>query len=71
MAANEIEALVLRQRARHLPHRPRLARGDVERAGRVGGQRQQVRPGDVAHVDEVAQLAAVLEDAGSAAGGER
>ena len=39
-------------------------RADVERArdGLVGGQREHVRPRDVADVDEVAQLPAVLED---------
>jgi len=36
-----------------------------------GGQRQDVRAGDVAHVDEVAQLPAVLEHAWGAPGRER
>ena len=39
--------------------------------GLAGGEREDVRAGDVAHVDEVAQLAAVLEDARRAAGRQR
>ena len=60
------------QGARHLADAARRARAHVEGAGRRLGrqQRQQVGLRDVAHVDEVAQLAAVLEDAGRAAGGQ-
>ena len=53
-----------RQRARHVADGARRARGDVERARRrlVRREREDVGAGDVAHVDEVAQLPAVLED---------
>ncbi len=54
-----------RQRAGHLEDAARPAAGDVERAGDRGRrrERQHVGAGDVAHVDEVAKLAAVLEHA--------
>ena len=61
------------ERLRQLEHRARRPARDVERArDRLRrGQREHVGAGDVAHVDEVAPLAAVLEHARRAAGGER
>ncbi len=59
------------QRAGHVEHGARRPARDVERArDRLGrGERAQVGARDVAHVDEVAPLAAVLEHARRAAGG--
>ena len=60
------------ERVRHLEHGARRPAGDVEgaRDGLRRGEREHVRPRDVADVDEVAALAAVLEDARRPARGE-
>ena len=52
-----------RQCPRHLQHGPGGPAGDVERAslGIGAGERDHARPRDVTHMDEVAQLLAVLE----------
>ena len=53
--------------------RLRRSRGDIERTASCGPrvEGEQVRPGDVAHLDEVAELVAILKHARSGTGLER